>query len=523
MSRSVLKSTGLVGALTLLSRITGLVRDMIFAQAFGAGALMDAFLVAYKIPNFMRRLFAEGAFGHSFVPVISEYRLRRTPGEVRGLVGDVAGTLGGVLLVGSLLGVIAAPLLILVFAPGFHATPDKYQLTVQMLRWTFPYLFFISLTALCSGVLNSYQRFVVPALTQVVMNLVMIAVAVGVALHSAHPGPVLAMGVFIAGVVQLLFQLPAVARLRLLGMPRWRPAAEGVRRIAKLMLPGIIGSSMAQVGLLLDTQIASFFITGSVTWLYYADRLVEFPLGIFSIALATVILPGLSAHHVRRSAQEFSATLDWSLRLTVALVSPAAVGLLVFAGPIIATVFGHGKFNDLRDVQMAAWALVAYALGLMGFSLVKVLAPGYFARQDTRTPMRYGVLALIANVALNLAVALPAAWLGFRAPHVLLAASTCLASTLNAVLLWRGLVRAGVYRAGPGWSVFLLRVLLANALMALLLWWLGHDLSAWLALGGGARVLRCAGSVLAGAALYFAVLFAVGTRYNQPLGTDSPT
>ena len=274
MSRALLKSTSVVGVTTLISRITGLLRDMALSQVFGAGLLMDAFLVAYKIPNFLRRLFAEGAFSQSFVPVISEYRVKRTPEDVRALVGGTSGTLGGVLLVVTIIGVIGAPLLILLFAPGFTRHDDKYELTVEMLRWTFPYLFFVSLTALFSGVLNSYGRFAVPAFTQVIMNVVMIFFAVVLAAHAANPGVVLAIGVFVSGVLQVLFQLPAVARLRLLGRPRWQPRAEGVRRIGRLMVPGILGSSMAQVSLLLDTVIASFLVSGSISWLYFADRLM---------------------------------------------------------------------------------------------------------------------------------------------------------------------------------------------------------------------------------------------------------
>ena len=520
MSRALLKSTSVVGVTTLISRITGLVRDMALSQVFGAGLLMDAFLVAYKIPNFLRRLFAEGAFSQSFVPVISEYRVKRTPDEVRTLVGGTSGTLGGVLLVVTVIGVIGAPLLILLFAPGFTRHDDKYDLAVEMLRWTFPYLFFVSLTALFSGVLNSYGRFAVPAFTQVIMNVVMIFFAVVLAANAANPGVVLAIGVFVSGVLQVLFQLPAVARLGLLGRPRWQPRAEGVRRIGRLMVPGILGSSMAQVSLLLDTIIASFLMSGSISWLYFADRLMAFPLGVFSIALATVILPGLSVHHAQQSMDRFAGTLDWALRLTVLLATPAAVGLLVFSGPLTATIFGYGRFG-LRDVQMASYALMAYSWGLLMFSLVKVLAPGYFARQDTRTPVRVGIIALAVTMTLNVVVVLPAKWLGFPIPHVLLATSTCAGAAVNAFLLWRGLRRSGIYRASPGWAMFLWRVLAANIAMAVLLGWFAGDLGEWTALGAHDRAVKCGLGVAAGAALYFAVLIATGLRYghlrNRPI------
>src|ERR1700690_2153311 len=297
MSGTIFKSTSVVGLTTLLSRITGMLRDVAQAQLFGGGPMADAFLVAYKIPNFLRRLFAEGAFSQSFVPVVSEYKHQRDIAEVRELVSGAAGTLGLGLFVITLIGVIGAPVIIWAFAPGFESQGGRYELAVQMLRWTFPYLLFISLTALASGVLNSYGSFGPPAFTQVLMNLVMIVAALWIAPHFANPGLVLAIAVFVSGVIQVAFQVPFVMRLKLLGWPRWRWNHEGVRRVARLMGPGILGSSMAQVSLLLDTQIASFLVTGSVTWMYFADRLMEFPLGVFSIALATVILPNLSGHH----------------------------------------------------------------------------------------------------------------------------------------------------------------------------------------------------------------------------------
>jgi putative peptidoglycan lipid II flippase len=514
MSRAIFKKTSVVGLGTLASRITGLLREMFYAHSFGASALMDAFLVAFKIPNFLRRLFAEGAFSQSFVPVISEFRVQRSNDEVRELIDGVSGTLGLVVFLISVLGVVGAPLIILLFAPGFTAEHGKYEMAVAMLRWTFPYLFFISLTSLFSGVLNSYGRFAVPALTQVVMNLVMIGATLLAAAHSDNPGMTMSIGVFVAGAVQLVFQLPSIARLGLLGWPRWRPAMEGVRRIGRLMIPGIVGSSMAQVSLLLDTLIASFLATGSIAWLYYADRLMEFPLGVFSIALATVILPGLSAHHAAESREGFSKTLDWALRLTVLLAAPAAVGLLVYAGPLTATVFGYGRFNAF-DVRMASYALMAYSWGLLGFSLVKVLAPGYYARQDTRKPVRIALTALACTMTLNVVVVYPAARLGFPAPHVLLATSTCIGAAINTVLLWRGLTAAGVFRPSPLWPKFLVRVVVANAAMAAALYLLAGPIEAWAAMRVLERVARCVGGILVGAGVYFAVLYATGMRYRD--------
>jgi putative peptidoglycan lipid II flippase len=518
MSRAIFKSTSVVGLTTLLSRVTGLLRDMVYSQTFGAGTLMDAFLVAFKIPNFLRRLFAEGAFSQSFVPVISEYKVQRETTEVRELVAGVAGTLGAVLLAVTVLGVVAAPLIILLFAPGFTQETGKYELAVDMLRWTFPYLFFVSLTALFSGVLNSYGRFAVPAFTQVIMNLVMILFAVGIAAHSEQPGIALAIGVFVAGLAQVLVQLPSVARLGLLSWPRWRPAAEGVRRIGRLMHPGIFGSSMAQVSLLLDTLIASFLVTGSIAWLYYADRLMEFALGVFSIALATVILPRLSAQHAAGDAERFSATLDWSLRLVMLVVLPAAVGLFVLAAPITATIFGYGEFSA-RDVQMTQYGLMAYSWGLVGFSLVKVLAPGYFARQDTRTPVRVGLIALAVNMALNVGIVLPAHFAGFATPFVLLATSTCISAAVNSLLLWRGLRREGVHRPAPGWRALLLRVLIANAAMAAALVALSPELERWLASSPLERAAGLGGCIAVGVLVYAAALWLVGLRPRHLRGT----
>lgn len=503
-----------MGALTLLSRVTGLVREMVYAQVFGAGALMDAFLVAIKIPNFLRRLFAEGAFSQGFVPVISEYRHQRSHEATRELVSGVAGTLGAVVFVVSVVGVVAAPILVLIFAPGFRGTEGKFEQAALMLRFTFPYIFFVSLTALFGGVLNSYGRFAIPALTSTLMNVVMIVFTAWLAAGSSNPGVVMSAGVFVAGALQLAFQLPAVAKLGLLSWPTWRPALEGVRRIGTLMLPGIVGSSISQVSLLLDSLIASFLVDGSIAWLYFADRLMEFPLGVFSIALATVILPGLSAHHAKASKEQFSATLDWALRVTLLLATPAAVGMLVFAGPVTATIFGRGEFS-VHDVQMTSYALMTYSFGMLFMSLVKVLVPGFFARQDTRTPVRAGMIALGANVGLNLAIVLPAAHAGFPAPHALLAVSTSLSAGLNAVLLWRGLRKAGVYSPASGWGALMARIVVANAAMAGVLLWMGGEVEGWMAAGALARVGRCALCIGGGAAVYFGVLYGLGMRYRH--------
>lgn len=511
------KSTAVFSGLTMVSRVLGFVRDMVFANLFGAGAATDAFFVAFKIPNFLRRLFAEGAFSQAFVPVLSEYKSLRSAAEVRLLVANVSGTLGVILLLLTVLAILAAYPLVTLFAPGFTGDEAKYALTAEMLRLTFPYLLFISLTALAAGILNSYGHFAVPAVTPVWLNLSLIGAAFWLTPMFDPSVKALAWGVFIAGAVQLLFQFPALARLGLLPRPRWGWHDEGVRRIIKLMLPAIFGSSVAQINLLFDTIIASFLVSGSVSWLYYSDRLVEFPLGVFGIALATVILPSLSQRHAESDPQRFSRTLDWALRWVLLIGLPAMLGLMLLAGPMIATLFQYGEFAP-ADVAMAEMSLVAYAIGLLGFMLVKVLAPGFFARQDTRTPVRFGVYSMLANMLMNLLFVVPLAYAGIEGPHAGLALATGLAAFVNAGLLFRQLRREGVYRAEAGWGRFTLQVLLANAAMAAFLLWMRGDMSGWIALDAMARAAQLATLVAVAVAIYFSLLLLLGIRPRQLLG-----
>jgi len=510
-ARGLLRSTSVVSAMTLLSRITGLARDIGFSRWFGAGVLMDAFFVAFKIPNLLRRFFAEGAFSAAFVPVISEYRATRGREETRELVDRVAGTLGVGLFGITALGVIAAPVLIMVFAPGFLGDDGRYELARDMLRLTFPYLFFISLTALAGAILNAYRSFAVPAFTPVLLNVVLIGFAGWVAPRMENPGLGLAAGVFVAGLVQLLFQLPFLLRLQLLPLPRWGWGYAGVRKILKLMLPVIFGSSVAQINILFDTLIASFLAAGSISWLYYSDRLMEFPLGVFGIALATVILPTLSEQHANASKEAFSATLDWALRLVLIIAFPAALGLIVLAEPLLTTIFFGGAFTAF-DVSMATASLVAYALGLVGFILVKVLTPGYFARQDTKTPVRIGVLSLVLNMALNVVLVVSLVRADFYAPHAGLALATTLSALFNAALLLRGLLGRGVYLPRPGWGRLMAQVLAAAAVMTYALFWLLGRIGDWLLLGVLERVGALAVCVLAGLGVYFGVCFLLGLR-----------
>jgi len=509
LSGRLFKSTATVGLNTLLSRVLGLVRDVVIARAFGATLGVDAFLVAFRIPNFLRRLFAEGAFSQSFVPVLSEYRSQRTQAEVEDLAAHVAGMLGGVLLLVTAIGVLAAPVLVLVFAPGFLADSEKYALTVDMLRITFPYILFISLTAFAAGCLNSYGRFGVPAFTPVLLNLSLIACAILLAPGLERPVVGLAWGVLIAGIVQLGFQLPFLARLGLLVRPRWRRGHEGVRRILRLLVPAAFGVSVAQINLLVDTLIASFLVTGSITWLYLSDRMVEFPLGVFGIALATVILPSLSRQHAEGSGERFSDTLDWGLRLVVLITVPAAAGLAALAGPVLATLFHYGAYGT-HDVEMASLSLMAYALGLIGFVGVKILAPGFYSRQDTRTPVRIGVVAMLSNIVLNLLLVVPLA-------HAGLALATSLSAFLNSGLLLRALRREGVYRPRPGWPVFVLRCLVAVALMVAIVGWARGGLGDWLERDLTGRALHLGALILGGAAIYAAALYLLGLKPHRLL------
>ena len=514
MSRALFKATSLVGGMTLISRILGFARDMVLARYFGAGMVMDAFTQAFKIPNFGRRTFGEGAFSLAFVPVISEYKTTRSHEDVKLLTDRVAGSLGLVLFGVTVVGVIGAPVLMWVFSPGFTHDADKFDLAVRMLRLTFPYLMFISLTAMAGGILNTYGKFGVQAFTPVLLNVVMILSVIYLAPHLADPGMALAWGVFIAGLVQLAFQVPFLMQLKLLPRPRLGETHEAVSRILKLMLPAIFGSSVQQVNLVVDSVIASFLATGSVSWLYYADRLMEFPLGIFSIALGTVILPHLAQHYAQKNTVGFSATLDWALRLTAVVVLPAAMGLLVFSGPLITTLFDYGVFGA-NDVLMVTWALTTYSMGLLSFTLVKVLVPGFYSRHDSRTPVRTGVISVIANFVLNMLITVPWARAGYIAPHAGLALSTSLASFINAWLLYRELRRSGVYSPTAGWARLLLRVFTANVVMGGLLLLFAGNLQLWADRGAVHRALWLGIWLLTAMLAYFGTLFAVGFRLGD--------
>ena len=512
--RRLMAKTSVVSGMTLLSRVLGLARDVVFARFFGASLVMDAFLVANRIPNMLRRFFAEGAFSQGFVPVMARYRERHDHEDAREFVDAVAGTFGLILFLVTLAGVIAAPLLVVIVAPGFIGEDGRFELATLMLRFTFPYLFFVSLTAFAGGILNTYGRFGVPAFTPVILNVVLIAAAVWLAPTLDEPGMALAYAVLIAGLLQLLFQIPFLVRLRALPRPKWAPSHEGVRRVMRLMLPAIFGSSVAQINVLLGGIIASMLGVGKISLLYYSDRLMEFPLGIFGIALATVTLPYLSRQYANAAHDEFAATLDWSMKLVLLIAVPAAVGLIVLAEPLVATIFYGGAFTA-DDVRMTALALQAFAVGLIGFSFVKILAPAYFAREDTRTPVRAGLIALAVNFGLSVALAWYLTSIGFAGTHAGLALAISVAALLNAYLLYRGLRREGIIRHSAGWALLLLQVLLANVAMWAALAWLHRPLAWWLAVDVTARSGWLALTVAAGAAGYFLALYVLGLRTSN--------
>jgi putative peptidoglycan lipid II flippase len=516
---NLLRALATVSSMTFVSRVLGFIRDMLIARLFGAGLATDAFFVAFRIPNLLRRLFAEGAFSQAFVPVLSEYRTRRGESETRVLVDRTASALALALLVVTALGVVGAPAVIYVSAPGFAATPAKFDLTVAMLRVTFPYILFISLVSLAGGVLNTWSRFAVPALTPTLLNLSFIFGALFLAPYFDPPVMVLAWSVFVGGVLQLAFQVPALAKIGMLPRPRLSFADPGVRRILLLMGPAVLGVSVAQVSLLINTIIASFLGDGRISWLSYADRLMEFPNGLFGVALGTVLLPSLSKYHAESSHDEYSKLLDWGLRLIFLLVAPAAVALALLSVPLVTTLFHYGQFGE-HDVWMTRQALVAYSIGLLGLILVKVLAPGFYARQNIATPVRIAVLTLIATQAMNALFILSLKQGGLElatgiGPHAGLALSIGLAACLNAGLLYRKLRQHGIYHPQPGWPVFVLKIAAAMAVMALALWFAMGSAAWWLAAPGAARAAAVSGLVLLGASAYFATLWLLGFRLRD--------
>lgn len=504
--KSLSRSTLTVASCTMLSRLFGFARDMLVAQFFGAGIGVDAFLVANKIPNFMRRLFAEGAFSQAFVPVLSEYRKTRSESEIQLFVDHISGVLAAVLFLITILGVLISPVLILVFAPGFEREGARFILASQMLKITFPYLLFISLTALAGAILNSYDRFGIPAFTPVLLNLSLILCAVFIAPHLPNPIMSLAIGVFIGGLVQLLFQFPFLRKIHRFPIPRPSLKDPGVRRVMKLMVPALFGVSIAQINILIDQWFASFLQIGSISWLYYSDRITQLPLGIFGIAIATVILPSLSRQNATHDKQQYSKTLDWGLRSVLVVGLPAALGIILLAGPILATLFNYGEFNQ-RDVIMARDSLIAFGIGLPAFMLVKVLASGFYAKQNIKLPVKVGVVALVANTVLVLCLI-------WSLKHAGLALATSLAAFLNAGLLFILLIKKEGFVLQSGWGKYWGQIILGLLAIAVFTYFLTPDLSQWFNHSWQWKALHISISIVGAILSYFLVLYFTGFRWR---------
>jgi len=501
---NLLNALATVSSMTLLSRILGFVRDTVIARVFGAGLVTDAFFVAFRVPNLLRRLFAEGAFAQAFVPILAEYKNRRGEAGTRVLVDHVAGLLALALFIVTLIGIVAAPAIVYLSAPGFSANPQKFALTIDLLRITFPYILFISLVSLAGGILNTHSRFSVPALTPALLNLSFIGFALWAAPYFEPPVKALAWAVFCGGVLQLAFQVPFLLRLKLLPRFKLDLRDEGVWRVVRQMGPAVFGVSISQVSLLINTIIASFLVSGSVSWLYYADRLMEFPTGLLGVALGTILLPSLARHYADASPGEYAKLLDWGLRLTLMLALPAAAALALLAVPLITTLFHYGEFSA-HDVLMTRNALIAYSVGLLGLILVKVLAPGFYARQNIRTPVKIAFIALIATQAMNLAFIWPL-------QHAGLALAIGLGACLNAGLLYYKLRQHDIYSPQPGWGAFALKIAAAIGVMGTCLWLAAGDGEAWLTMPPSIKALRLTGIVALGGTAYFGALWLLGFR-----------
>jgi len=501
--------------MTFISRVLGLLREIIFARWFGASAATDAFFVAFKIPNFLRRLFAEGSFSLAFVPILAEYREKGDEEALKSLIDAVTGTLMSVLLLITAIGIFAAPAIMMVFAPGWYMDGrESFELATNMLRITFPYILLISLTALAGGILNTFERFLLPALTPALLNISFITAAICFSDNFEQPVEVLAWAVLVAGFLQLLVQFPTLARHGLMPRPRFNWKHSGVRRILKLMIPTLIGSSVAQINLLFDTLIASFLIVGSVSWLSYSDRLMEFPIGVFGVALSTVILPSLARKHTATDTQAFSATIDWALRLALVITIPAAVALAVLAVPLLATMFQYQAFSA-NDVYMSSLSLMAYAAGLPAFIAIKVLAPGFYARQDTTTPMKIGIFALLINMVFNLAFVGSMLWLDIPGAHAGLALASGVSAWLNAGLLYYQLRKQGHYQPEQGWLRVITAITAASLLMAIGLYFISPSLSSWGEFPVLSRISWLSTLIISGVLIYALASLLFGLRIQD--------
>lgn len=505
--RSLLRSTSLVSMMTFVSRILGFARDMLMAQMFGAQAGMDAFYVAFRIPNFMRRLFAEGAFAQAFVPVLSEYQKTRSHEDVRHFLARIAGSLSAVLTVVTLLGILGAPWVIDLFAPGFHHDAMRATLATEMLRITFPYLMLISLTAMAGATLNTFGFFGIPAFTPALLNISMILCALYLSPKMANPPVALAWGVFFGGIAQLILQVPFLFRHRLLYLPKMSFKDDGVRRVLRLMVPALLGVSIAQVNLMIDTIFASFLQVGSVTWLFLTDRLTDFPLGVFGVAIATVILPHLSKRHAEQNAQYFSQSMDWGLRMLLLIGLPAGLGLIIFSLPMIASCFGYGAFTSF-DLLQTQKSLITLSAGLPAFMMVKVLASGFYAQQNIKTPVKVGIICMIANTICCALLVKPLA-------HAGLALASSLASYLNCIILIYLLRKKAIYKPESSWGRFMLQLLTANILMSLYLFYVKNDITFWLSKPMLLRLGYLLFYIVIAVFIYIAVLRISGMKFDD--------
>ncbi|HAS6904006.1 murein biosynthesis integral membrane protein MurJ [Vibrio parahaemolyticus] len=520
MSKRLLKSGMIVSAMTLISRVLGLVRDVVVANLMGAGASADVFFFANKIPNFLRRLFAEGAFSQAFVPVLTENHAQGDMDKTRELIARAAGTLGVIVSIVTVLGVLGSGVVTALFGFGWfldwmHGGPaaEKFELASLMLKITFPYLWFITFVALSGAILNTLGKFAVSSFTPVFLNVMIILAAWFISPQMSQPEIGLAIGVFLGGLVQFLFQIPFLIKADVMVKPKWGWRDPGVVKIRTLMIPALFGVSVSQINLLFDTFIASFLQTGSISWLYYSDRLLEFPLGLFGIAIATVILPALSRKHVDSQSEGFAHTMDWGVRMVTLLGIPAMLGLMALAKPMLMVLFMRGEFSP-QDVHQASLSLLAYASGLLNFMLIKVLAPGYYSRQDTKTPVKYGIIAMVTNMVFN-------AIFAYFYGYVGLAIATALSAFVNMALLYRGLHIAGVYQITKRTVFFIVRLVVAGAAMVAAILWQLEDMSVWLEWSFAHRSGMLGMLIGLGAAVYLAVLFLTGVRLKDlKAGTD---
>ena len=506
------RSTFIVSAMTMLSRVLGLVRDIVLMNVFGAGKDFDTFVVAFRIPNFFRRLFAEGAFSQAFIPILTEYKTTKLHTEVQILISRVFGCLLLAMSTLTLIAMIAAPAILYLYAPGFHSDPVKFDLAVDMFRLTIPYLMFMSLTAFASSILNSYGSFASPAFSPVLLNLAMIAGAWLLTPYMAEPIMALGWAVVVAGILQLAIQIPELWKKKLLIPPKVDFKHEGVDRILKLMLPALFGVSVTQINLLLNTIWASFMQDGSVSWLYSAERMTELPLGLIGVAIGTVILPSLSMSKAEEDQAKFRRMLDWGARIIVLVGVPASIALFMLSTPIIQALFQHGAF-DVRDTQMTAMALQCMSGGVLAFMLIKVFAPGFYAIQDTKTPVRVGLIAVATNTILNIVFIGIFKLIDWQAEHMALAIASSGSALVNAGLLYFYLHKRDIFRFGAHWKKLFIQFAVANIVMIVALWygltWYDGNASQWL------RIVEVVGLCVLGVVAYAVGLLVTGFRPRQ--------